>query len=178
MLDEEGNLLGYRGADTDITGRKRAEEALKKRDKELEEQYDNLTEVNSALRVLLRQRENDKDEFENNIVSNMKHLVFPHLETLKKTRLSEEQKTLIGILESNLNNLMSPFASKLSSEYLSLSPKEIRVADLVKAGITNKEMAELLCLSKNTILFHRYNLRTKLGLKNKKINLRSYLRAL
>ena len=28
MLDEEGNLLGYRGADIDITERKRAEEAL------------------------------------------------------------------------------------------------------------------------------------------------------
>ena len=34
---------------------------------------------------------------------------------------------------------------------------------------------ELLCLSKNTILFHRYNIRQKLDLKNKKINLRTHL---
>jgi len=35
ILDERGNLLGYRGADTDITERKQAEEALK----ESEERY-------------------------------------------------------------------------------------------------------------------------------------------
>jgi DNA-binding CsgD family transcriptional regulator len=52
---------------------------------------------------------------------------------------------------------------------------EIKVANLVKEGKTNKEIAELLCLSKNTILFHRHNIRSKLGLKNKKINLRSHL---
>ena len=52
---------------------------------------------------------------------------------------------------------------------------EIRVANLVKEGQTNKETAEILCLSKNTIMFHRYNIRCKLGLKNKKINLRSHL---
>ena len=155
-----------------------AEEKLRKREIELEEQPKDLKETKSALRVLLKQREEDKKEFENNVVSNMKQLVFPHLEALKKTVLNEEQTTLVDLLESNLNKIISPFASKLSSEFISLSPKEIQIADLVKEGKTNKEIAGLLCLSKNTILFHRYNLRAKLGLRNKKINLRSYLQSL
>ena len=156
-----------------------AEEKLRKREIALEEQSKDLKETKSALRVLLKQREEDKKEFENNVVSNMKQLVFPHLEGLKKTVLNEEQTTLVdNILESNLNKIISPFASKLSSEFISLSPKEIQIADLVKEGKTNKEIAGLLCLSKNTILFHRYNLRAKLGLRNKKINLRSYLQSL
>jgi PAS domain S-box-containing protein len=41
--------------------------------------------------------------------------------------------------------------------------------------ISAQKSAEILCLSKNTIMFHRYNIRCKLGLKNKKINLRSHL---
>jgi DNA-binding CsgD family transcriptional regulator len=52
---------------------------------------------------------------------------------------------------------------------------EIRVATLVKEGKTNKEISEILFLSKNTILFHRHNIRTKLGLKNTRINLRTHL---
>ena len=144
----------------------------------MEKQKNDLKETKSALRVLLKQREEDKKEFENNVVLNMKRLVFPHLETLKKTVLNERQTTLVDILESNLNKIISPFANKLSSEFVKLSPKEIQVADLIKEGKTNKEIAELLCLSKNTILFHRYNLRAKLGLRNKKINLRSYLQTL
>ncbi|MCK9602953.1 MAG: PAS domain S-box protein [Candidatus Omnitrophica bacterium] len=37
MLDKEGNLLGYRGADTDITERKKAEDELKKAYTDLKE---------------------------------------------------------------------------------------------------------------------------------------------
>jgi DNA-binding CsgD family transcriptional regulator len=51
------------------------------------------------------------------------------------------------------------------------------VANLVKEGKTNKEIAALLYLSKNTILFHRHNIRTKLGLRRSKKNLRSHLLA-
>ena len=82
---------------------------------------------------------------------------------------------LINILDSNLSNMISPFISKLSSKFINLTPMEIRVANLVKEGQTNKEIADIMCLSKNTIMFHRYNIRRKLGLKNKKINLRSHL---
>jgi DNA-binding CsgD family transcriptional regulator len=55
---------------------------------------------------------------------------------------------------------------------------EIRVANLVKEGLMNKEIARLLGTSTNTVSSHRYKLRSKLGLKNKGVNLRSYLLSL
>ena len=131
--------------------------------------------MNTALKVLLKQREDDKKELGENVLTNVKELISPYLERLKKSRLNTNQETLVNILDSNLNNIISPFISKLSFKFFNLTPMEIKVANLVKEGKTNKEIAELLCLSKNTILFHRYNIRRKLQLKNKKINLRSHL---
>jgi DNA-binding CsgD family transcriptional regulator len=159
----------------EIDERRRAEETLRKGEKELAAQSQHLEEVNTALKVLLKQRENDKTELEENMLSNVKELISPYIEQLRKARLNTRQAMFVNILESNLNNIISPFISKLSSRFLNFTPMEIRVANLVKEGKTNKEIAELLFLSKNTVLFHRHNIRTKLGLKKTKINLRSYL---
>ncbi len=159
----------------EIEDRRRAENALRKREVELKAQSHHLEEVNTALKVLLKQREDDKKELGENVLSNVRELISPYLERLKKSRLNTNQKTLINILDSNLSNMISPFISKLSSKFFNLTPGEVRVANLVKEGKTNKEIAEILCISKNTVLFHRYNIRQKLGLKNKKINLRSHL---
>ena len=81
----------------------------------------------------------------------------------------------IGIIESNLNTIISALVPKLSSKYLGLTSKEIQVASLVKEGKTSKEIAELLNVSVRAVEFHRDNIRTKFGLKNKKVNLRSHL---
>ena len=161
----------------EVEDRKKAEGQLRKREKELKAQSLHLQEVNTALKVLLKQREDDRKEFGEVVRSNVKELISPYLEQLKKGRLTSTQKALADILESNLGNIISPFISQLSSNYVNLTPTEIRVANLVKEGKTNKEIAALLYLSKNTILFHRYNIRTKLGLRKSKKNLRSHLLA-
>jgi len=159
----------------EIEERKRAEKTLLNREKELEGQSHHLEEVNTALKVLLKQRDMDRTELGENVLSNVKELVEPYLERLRKSPLKADQITLVGILETNLDNIISPFISNLSSRFFSLTPMEVRVANLVKAGKTNQEIARILFLSKNTIMFHRYNIRTKLGIKNKRINLSSHL---
>lgn len=151
-----------------IEERERAEAALRAQSSHLEE-------VNTALRVLLKKGEEDKREVQENVLSNVKELVLPYLMRLRRGRLEPHQETMLEILQSNLENIISPFISKISSRLLNFTPMEIRVANLIKEGKTNKEIAELLLISKNTVLFHRHHIRTKLGLKNKKINLRTHL---
>ena len=152
----------------EIHEREQAEVSLKVKSQHLEE-------VNTALKVLLKQREDDKKAIEGAVVSNVKELINPYIERLEQCRLSQNQRTLLGILESNLNNMVSPFISRISSKLLNLTPMEIKVAALVKDGKTNQEIADLLSLAKNTILVHRHHIRTKLKINNKKANLRSYL---
>jgi PAS domain S-box-containing protein len=162
----------------DITPLREAEKALKSREKQLEIKTKNLEEANTALRVLLNSREQDKLELEKKVVINVRRLIEPYLTKLKSSGLDERQATYLEILESNLKDIVSPFAAKLSSEYLGLTPKELQVASLVKEGKTTKEIAELLNSSVSAIRFHRENVRKKIGLRNQKANLRSRLLSL
>lgn len=159
----------------EVDERRRAEGAQRRSKAELETQSAHLEEVNTALKVLLKQRESDKGELEENLLSNVRELVAPYLERLKKTRIGNDQAALVHILESNLDNIVSPFISRLSTKHFKLTPMEIKVANLIKAGRSSQEIADLLYLSKNTVLFHRYNIRRKLGLLNTKINLATHL---
>ena len=171
-FDEGKSILGIM---TDITERKRAEKALEEKEKELRGKARNLEEVNTALKVLLREREQDKTIIEEKVFANMKELVLPYLEKIKETTLNSHQRACIDLLESNLKEIISPFAAKLTSKYLGLTPTEIKVANLVKEGKTTKEIAQFMNSSHKTIEFHRDNVRKKLGIKNKKVNLRTYL---
>ena len=70
---------------------------------------------------------------------------------------------------------VTPMIQKLSHAGILLTPQEIQVAALVKDGKTTAEIADIMFISEATVSFHRKNLRSKLGLKNKQANLRSYL---
>ena len=141
-------------------------------------QAEELNELNSALSILLKKREQDKNALEEKVLCNIKRLAVPYIEKLKRSRLNDDQETCLNILESNINDIISSFAREMSSKYLGLSPTEIQVANLIKDGKQTKKIADILNLSTNTIVTHRYKIRSKLGLKNKKVNLRAYLQSI
>jgi PAS domain S-box-containing protein len=178
VFDRQGHVIAVEGIAHDITERKKAEDTLRKRDQELQIKTQNLEEANIALNVLLQKRDEDKTDFEERVLANIKELVFPYLEKLKQTSMGARQKGIVEILESNLGNVISPFLHRLSTQFYGFTPNEIKVANLVKEGKTTKEITSMLNSSTSAIDFHRHNIRQKLGLKNKKINLQSYLKTL
>jgi PAS domain S-box-containing protein len=175
LFREDGSIREWIGTSIDITDRKRAEEALLASTEELKTKTRALEEMNAALRVLLKQREEDKNDLEERILASVKELVIPHLGELKKCLSGQTELTHVHILESNLQGIISPFAQKLSTQFLHLTQKEIQIANLIKEGKTTKEIARFMNLSKFAIDTHRAHLRNKLGLTNKKANLRTYL---
>ncbi len=145
-----------------------AEKKLRLRAKELEES-------NTALKVLLKQRELDQQEFQNNMLSNIKHLIMPYIEKLQRSRAMSDELVYLNIIESNLKDIVSPFSAKLSYQYLDFTPREIMIADLIKDGKQDKDIMGLLNVSLDTVKAHRKNIRKKLGINNTKTNLRTKL---
>jgi len=148
---------------------------IETRSKQLQALAVELKEANAALKVLLKQRDQDKIELEEKVLVNVNQLIIPYLGKLKRRKLDAKQKAYTEILESNLNEIVSPLARNLSSKFLRLSHTELEVASLVEQGQTTKQIAETMNLAESTIDFHRNNIRSKLGVKNKKIGLRTYL---
>jgi PAS domain S-box-containing protein len=167
---ERDQLVGAVVTFLDITQRKKAETELLLKHKEL-------YEANTALKVLLNQTDNAREELEEKIVFNIKELVFPLLEELESRQSSHnsQDKEYLQLIKSSLNEITSSFSIQLNIKYHGVTPREIQIADFIRRGKTTKEIAALLNISKDTVEFHRRNLRTKLHLKNKNISLRSFL---
>jgi len=160
---------------TNITKLKQTEQKLRKRENELEIKTENLNEMNTALKVLLKTRDEDRIELEERVLYNVKELIEPYLKKFKNSGLKGRQKVLFEILESNLKDIISPFSRRMTSTFLRLTPKELQIANLIKQGKTSKEIADLMDISSRTIETHRKNLRDKIGIGNKKVNLRTHL---
>jgi len=137
-----------------------------------------LEQLNSALSVLLKKHQEDRAAMEANVLANVQKSIIPYLEKLKRGRLSERQRHHVEMVDTGVRRIVSPFAKSLSSVGRHLTPGEFQVADLIRQGKSTKEISNLLHLSENTIMTHRYRIRTKLGLKNNKQNLRNYLSTL
>src|SRR5208283_5590417 len=90
------------GIGRDITERKEAEALLRKREKELKVEARHLEEVNTALNVLLKKREQDKSELEDKITANIHEIINPYVEKLKSTSLNEIRKTYLDLIKSHL----------------------------------------------------------------------------
>ncbi len=159
----------------DITDLRRTDEALKGRTQELENKTLELEELNAALRVLLKRREEDRNELEEKVLSNVKKLLLPYVEKVKQHPIDPVMRTSLVILESNLKDIIAPFSLKLSSAHMNLTPRELQVANLVKDGKSTKEIAEFLNVSPSAVNICRHRIRNKLGLNNRKINLQTYV---
>ena len=186
LFDGKGAIKELQAVGRDITIQKIAEDALKasaisleklvkERTAELENKSKMLEELNIALKVLLRQSGDDRTEMEERFISNVKGLI-PYVEKIKSGALDAQQKSYLSMIESNLNEIISPFVRKMRN--YNFTPKELMVASLIKDGKTTKQIAEILGVGTHAIDSHRTRIRKKTGLGTRKTNLQSHLRSL
>jgi len=157
----------------EIAERKNMEKSLIESESMLQKQKSALEQKNVALREVIAQIEVEKSRIKDDIENNVNIVVTPILEKLKKEKTSAKY---VNMLKYHLGRLTSSFGSKITKKSFKLTPREIEVCNMVKGGLTSKDISNLLNISYRTIEKHRKNIRQKLGISNKRINLTSFLR--
>lgn len=152
---------------TDITEHRALHRALEASGESLRRQAAALEDANTALRVILEQRNKDRAELERTILTNAQTMVVPLLERLQKKLASTPEAIYADAAIQNLNELVYPFAQfldALAGSETWLSVREREIANLIRAGKSSSEIAAALFISPTTVAFHRKNLRRKFGL--------------
>lgn len=134
-----------------------------------------LEERNIAMNVLLENRDENNKKMAQTILNNFQRLVFPFHAKLRCCSQKGDMATLLDIIEENTRESLSPLERSLPTKYRNLTPMEIQVADLIKAGRSSKEIAAIMGISERSVFFHRNNIRTKLGILNTRTSLRAFL---
>lgn len=140
----------------------------------LEDLNRRLIQTNQALTVLAQNIAREREETEKRIVLKTRSLIIPIIERLQHDKNLKRYEAELIMLVKHLEDLTSGLAAdtKIAT---SLSFSELRIASLIKNGLTTEDMAKHLHISPSTIKTHRKNIRRKLGINNRQQNLRNYL---
>lgn len=178
IFSPEGKILEFQAVGRDITHLKEIEDSLKISQQDLRYQKDELERKNIALCEVLKQIEADKNQVRKDIIRNVEEFLFPVLQRLKSTGLSLPQSKYVDLFEDNLQRLIAPFGRKLSNRQSRLTARELEICNMIRGGLTGKEIADLLHLAYGTVESHRNRIRRKLGLVKSRVNLFNYLQSL
>lgn len=182
VFDRQGKLTHYVGIQTDITKEYEAQQELKRYQSQLEilvkERTEQVDQKNTALKELVGHVELEKKDYEDKISQNVDRLIEPLLKKLANNTRSPKEKRLIELIQKNLDDITGGFGAKLSRKLYSLSPREIELCNMIKNGLSSKDIASLLNTSFSTVENQRNTIRKKLGISTQSVNLATFLQSI
>lgn len=178
IQDGQGKTMGAVITFQESTEHIETEKTLRQMARKLKQQTNLLNRKNLAMRELFRLAETEKKALKAQISINVDTFLMPMITTIKSTARTDEDCFYLGLLEEGLLNITSGFGHNLLRENSSLTSREVEISNMIKSGLNSKTIASVLHLSIKTINAHRANIRRKLGILGKKVNLETYIRAL
>jgi len=133
-----------------------------------------LENKNIALKEVLKKVHEEKKEIATRVQANVDKIIMPICSILEKNA-NYNDASVLKLLKKNLEEVTSPFTNEISKEFVSLSPVELQICNYIKNGFSTKDIAQLRGIAVATVSRHREHIREKLNLKNKNINLVTYL---
>ena len=79
------------------------------------------------------------------------------------------------VVRHSLEEIAAPFTERRAQEFMTLTPTEVRICDLIRRPLPSRESTKLQCIAPATVDRHREHIRRKLGITNKRVNLPTFL---
>ncbi|MCO4793342.1 MAG: GAF domain-containing protein [Bacteriovoracaceae bacterium] len=165
--------ISFAGVLSDLLSQAFILKEIKEAKKELLENRKELEEANITLKSILQRFENEKNSHNENIANNIEKNILPIINEMRNSKMQSPE--LIKQLEVSIGNLSSNFYKKLAKFNMNLSPAEVKICQMIKSGYQGKEIAEMLNVTFSTVETHKKNIRKKLDLTGKTVNLKVYL---
>jgi PAS domain S-box-containing protein len=155
---------------------KQSEKQLLQRKLSLEKVNKELMETNQAVSVLAKNMDKKKEELERRLFKMCNGKILPILKKLQKDVHCQKRQADLELVVKYLHDATHDlsFDQQIDTQ---LTDQEMRVAIMIKNGLTSQQIADLLCISPHTVKTHRKNIRKKLKISDTKINLVSYLKS-
>lgn len=151
-----------------ITQQKALEEYLRQEKSKAEE-------MNVTLRNVMKAIDREKEDFELAISQKVTTSIVPSLQKLADEDNSDIRKIYMNILRDQLAGLTKSFGPLGNEDMVKLTKSEIQVCQMIQSGSSSKDIADAMNISFETVQTHRKNIRRKLGLSGKDVNLFAYL---
>lgn len=181
VFNQKKQLTHYIGVQTDITERVQAEEKLAQHREHLEdlvsERTGALERKNLALQEILSQIELEKKKVKDQVIENVDSVVLPLVHKMR-AKLDPKNQKYADMIQQNLEELTSTFGASIARKLYRLTPKEIEICNMIRSGLSSKDIAHFFHVALSTIENQRNTIRKKLGISKKEINLTSYLQSL
>lgn len=144
--------------------------------REIQREHQAIQEANIALRTVLSRLEEEKQGIKASVAANIQKVIMPIVFELE-LEVTGRQRSYVTLLRRSLQEITSPFLGQIAKDHVQLTPVEIAISTMIRNGLSTKEIAQLRCISPATVRRHRENIRRKLGIRNRKANLATYLQA-
>ena len=154
--------------------RMRMEDELRAAYAELQVERKALQESNAALRTVLSRIEDEKGAIKEAIMANVDKIIMPILHALE-SEVEPERKGYIRLLKRNLEEITSPLVNRLSRRFLKLTPAELKTCNMIRMGLSTKEIADIRHVSPATVSRQRESIRQKLAITGRNVNLVTFL---
>lgn len=159
----------------DITAHKKLEKELLDKELVIKHLNNELFTTNQTLVTMAKNIEAQRVSAEKRIVDIISSRVLPLVASVQENVRNGGAAEEINLIRMILNDLVQGVSTDKVIISDTLTQTELRIANLIKTGMSSREISDHLYISIETVKTHRKNIRKKLRIRDSGINLWSYI---